>query len=137
MLKNPARVPGLLLTRKVSLSGVSAYLSPLFLSNSRPTSAFMIARKPRTGPVKTRLLRHSLGPRSDSRSIDTTVGDVHHARDCNAHALFRHYFPATVAITARTSGLVPPLLAGLRLVDLDRTFSRAFRLTSWKFPTIG
>src|SRR5205823_8247242 len=55
MLKNPARVPGLLLRRKASLSAVSAYLSPLFLSNSRPTSAFMIARKPRTDAPVCRL----------------------------------------------------------------------------------
>src|SRR6266576_1049463 len=138
MLKNPARVPGLLLTRKASLSGVSAYLSPLFFNNSRPRSAFMIARKPRnkrqnaidggrTGPVKNRFLRHSLGTRSDSRSIDATLGNVHHASRRNAHALLRHHFPSTIALTTRTSWLVPALLGGLRLVNADRISSRAFR----------
>src|SRR5213078_1786789 len=81
-----------------------------------------------TSPVKNRLLRHSLGPRSDSRSIDATVGDVHHARDCNAHALFRHHFSSTIALSARTSGLVHSLLGDLCLVDFDRTSSRPFDL---------
>ena len=80
--------------------------------------------------IKNRFLRHSFSARSDSRSNDATLGDVHHSRRRNAHGFLWHHVSFSHCFHRVSTRVVRVLLGDLCLVHPHGISSRAVRFVN-------